>query len=78
MLCAKMLKEIETEKTTGFFVTLLSLVAFQLGGPGPQPPLGYAYALSFFCSISYLDYFSLETPTHLSYQLKVPTWQRSE
>ena len=29
-----MLKETETEETTVFFVTLLSLVEFQLGGPG--------------------------------------------
>ena len=34
-----MLKETETEKKTiVFFVTFLSLVAFQLGGPGPLPP----------------------------------------
>ena len=35
-----MLKETEAEETTVFFVTLLSWVAFQLGGPG------YAYDLS--------------------------------
>ena len=33
-----MLKETETEKTIGFLVTFLSLVAFQLGSP-PLPPL---------------------------------------
>ena len=36
-----MLKETETEETTAFFVTFLSLLAFQLGGGGP--PSGYAY-----------------------------------
>ena len=40
-LYAKMLKETKTEETIVFFVTFLSLVAFQLGGPGPP---GYAYA----------------------------------
>ena len=30
-----MLKEIETEETIGFFVRILSLVAFQLGGAYP-------------------------------------------
>ena len=36
LLYAKMLKETETEKTIVFFVTFLSLVAFQLGaGLGP-------------------------------------------
>ena len=34
LLYAKMLKE-----TIVFFVTFLSLVAFQLGGSGPLPPL---------------------------------------
>ena len=35
-----MLEETETEATIVFFVTFLSLVAFQLGGPGPLgPPL---------------------------------------
>ena len=34
-----MLKETETEETIVFFVTFLSLVAFQLrGGPGPLGP----------------------------------------
>ena len=38
-----MLKK-KTEETIVFFVTFLSLVAFQLGGkPGPLPPSGYAY-----------------------------------
>ena len=37
-----MLKETKTEETISFFVTFLSLVAFQLGGS----PSGYAYALS--------------------------------
>ena len=45
-----MLKETETEVTIVFFVTFLSLVAFQLGGgPGPPgPPSGYAYEASVF------------------------------
>ena len=30
-----MLKETKTEETIAFFVIFLSLVAFQLGGPGP-------------------------------------------
>ena len=35
-----MLKNIETDETIGFFVTFLSLVAFQLeGAPAPYPPL---------------------------------------
>ena len=35
-----MLKETETDETIVFFVTFLSLVAFQFGGgPGPCPPL---------------------------------------
>ena len=33
-----MLKEAENEETMGFFVTFLSLVAFQLGGPGSLVP----------------------------------------
>ena len=36
-----MLKETETEETLVFFVTFLSLVAFQFGGPSlliPPPP----------------------------------------
>ena len=43
-----MLKETETEGTIGFFVTVLSLVKFQLGrGRTPcHPPLGYVYAPS--------------------------------
>ena len=41
-----MLKETETEETIVFFVTFLSLVAFQLeGGRAPWPPPGYAYAI---------------------------------
>ena len=44
-----MLKETETEETIVFFVTFLSLVAFQLGGgPGPRlamPMVGYAHQL---------------------------------
>ena len=40
-----MLKETKAEETLVFFVTFLSLVAFQLGGAGPPgPPSGYAYA----------------------------------
>ena len=48
LLHAKLLKETESEETIVFFVTFLSLVAFQLGGgagpPGPSP--GYAYGSS--------------------------------
>ena len=37
-------KKTETEETIVFFVTFLSLVAFQLGGDGPpEHPSGYAY-----------------------------------
>ena len=44
LLYAKMLKETKTEETIVFFVTFLSLVAFQLGGgAGTLGPLGYAY-----------------------------------
>ena len=40
LLYAKMLKETKTKETTCFFVTFLSLVAFQLrGGPGPLTSL---------------------------------------
>ena len=39
MLYTKTRKETETEGTRGFFVTFLSLAAFQMGGG----PLGYAY-----------------------------------
>ena len=40
-----MRKETETEETIVFFVTFLSLIAFQLGvGAGPlPPPPGYTY-----------------------------------
>ena len=39
-----MLKETETEEPVGFFVTFLSLVAFQFGGAGLLSFLtGYAY-----------------------------------
>ena len=43
MLYAKNAKKTETEETIGFFVTFLSLMAFQLGGPGLLDPPGYAY-----------------------------------
>ena len=33
-----MLKETETEETIVFFVTFLSMTAFQLGGGGPPGP----------------------------------------
>ena len=36
-------KKIETEEIIVFFVTFLSLVAFQLGGRTPGAPFGYAY-----------------------------------
>ena len=40
-----MQKETETEETIVFFVTFLSLVAFQLGGVRASwAPPGYAYA----------------------------------
>ena len=39
LLYAKLLKETETEETIVFLVTVLSLVAFQLGGGPP----GYAH-----------------------------------
>ena len=39
-----MLKETEAEETTVVFVTFLSWVAMQLGGPWAPP--GYAYDLS--------------------------------
>ena len=52
-----MLKETETEETIVFFVTFLSLVAFQLGGGPPAllPPPGYAYVTqtSFTCMLYY-------------------------
>ena len=40
LLYTEMLQKTETEETILFFVTFLSLVAFQLGGGGPpRPPL---------------------------------------
>ena len=40
-----MLKETETDETVDFFVTFLSLVAFQFGGdPGPLGPLWLRFA----------------------------------
>ena len=45
LLYAKMLKETKAEETIVFFVTFLSLIAFQLGGPGP-PPLATPTILS--------------------------------
>ena len=63
-----MLKETETEGTIVFFVTFLSLEAFQLGGPGP--PLCYAYELgipSTKCSVIYVLYnkmFDTKTPCY--------------
>ena len=40
-----MLKETKTDETIVFFVTFLSLVAFQLeGARAPGSPSGYAYA----------------------------------
>ena len=47
MLYAKMLKKTETEETIVFFVTFLSLVAFQWGG-GLLP--GNAYGVKLLCS----------------------------
>ena len=43
LLYAKMPKETETEETIVFFVTFLSLVAFQFGELEPPGPSGYAY-----------------------------------
>ena len=40
-----MLKETGSEKTIGFFVTFLPLVACQLGG-GRRASPGYAYAIA--------------------------------
>ena len=42
----KMLKNIETDETIGFFVTFLSLVAFQLEGPGLHTPPPLAAPMS--------------------------------
>ena len=42
MSYAKNAKETETEETIRFFVTFLSLVAFQLGGGRAPCPPGYA------------------------------------
>ena len=43
-----MLKETETEETVVFFVTFLSLVAFQLEWARAQGPLpGYAYGYTY-------------------------------
>ena len=53
LLYAKMLKE--TEETIVFFVTFLSLGAFQLGGkggPGKLAPPGYAYVCIAACAIA--------------------------
>ena len=47
-----MLKETDTEETIRFFVTFLSLVAFQLGVGGPGPP---AYAYEPKCCPQYKD-----------------------
>ena len=49
-----MLKETQTEDTIVFYVTFLSLGAFQLGA-GPLPPFGYAYLAqtSFTCMLYY-------------------------
>ena len=63
MPCAKMLKKLKTKKRD-FFVTFLSLVAFQLGGPGPPAP-GYAYNCNFnaTCDIKILCAFLLVCPS---------------
>ena len=42
-----MIKEIETEETIGFFVTFLSMVAFQLLAQAPWPPLATLMASRF-------------------------------
>ena len=48
-----MQKEPETEETIIFFVTFLSLIAFQLGRPGPLGlPFGYAYVRKYLHSIT--------------------------
>ena len=47
-----MLKETKTEEVIIFFVTFLSLVAFQLGGGGGGPP-GYAYVLQSLAANAY-------------------------
>ena len=52
-----MLKETETEETIVFFVTFLSLVAFQSEGEPPAPPplsgYGYVALTSFTCMLYY-------------------------
>ena len=47
-----MQKETETEETIVFFVTFLSLVAFQLGVPGPlATPMHSIYDIPRYCSV---------------------------
>ena len=54
-----MLKKAETKETIGFFVTFLSLMAFQSGGPAPLSLLsGYAHAVhtpGFFAKVVFRD-----------------------
>ena len=46
LLYTRTLKQTETEETINFFVTFLSLVAFQLSWGGAPLPPGYAYVTS--------------------------------
>ena len=68
LLYAKMLKETKTEETIVFFVTFLSLVAFQLGDLGPlatpmlggrAPPNGYLCPPFKFTQITVLEHHSM-------------------
>ena len=53
LLYTKMLKETETEKTIGFLVTFLSLVAFQLGGLLATPVITtYSFGVNWDCLVN--------------------------
>ena len=75
-----MLNETETEETIVFFVTFLSIVAFQLGegaGPCPLPP-GYAHDLNSLTAASKKTSSKLTLPVNFYYlftksDLKVET-----
>ena len=65
-----MMKETDTKETIGFFITFLSLVAFELGGGGGSGPhLGYTYETQ-----RYL-YFMLTKHHILSYLLIFPFYR---
>ena len=65
LLYAKMLKEIKTKETIVFFVTFLSLVAFQLGGgAGSLPPPPPTPWLHLFCGeVAINDYLHPQSRT---------------